>query len=155
MEIKKTNHQILLKGITCDKIEKVYTFEVYTIEGFNFKKDNLTCQHIKEGQAGLYMFSYRYVVRIFKTNENREHNFFHALLYLGMADNLQKRPFNLKHEKFNDLIKTSCNSISIYQCSKTEKPKEIESNILRYYNFKFNEQENENAKGLPISEAEG
>lgn len=151
MEIKRTNKQLRLKGITSDMEEKVYTFEVYTIEGFNFAGDVLTCNDIRECQSGLYMFSCRYRTQLCKTIEKYEFNYYHELLYLGKAENLQKRPFNLKHTKFECLSKTSCNSISIYQCSNTENPKDIESNILNYYNFKFNEQENENTDGKPIS----
>lgn len=136
MEIRKTKHQLRLNGITRNNREKVYTFDVYTIEGFNFKEGKLTCLSIKDEQAGLYMFSHRYSIL-------NVDFYCHDLLYLGKADNLQERPFNLKHDKFKDLAKTKCNAICIYQCSDTEDPKSIESNILNYYNFRFNEQENE------------
>jgi hypothetical protein len=155
MEIKRTNRYLRLKGITDSKEEKVYTFEVYTIEGFDFKEDKLTCNDIKEEQPGLYMFSYRYPTHFGQTCGKQVLNYCHKLLYLGKAEKLQERPFNMRHNKFEDLGKTSCNSISIYQCSQSENPKDVESNILNHYNFQFNEQENEDTDGKSISEEEG
>ena len=68
----------------------------------------------------------------------------HQLLYLGKADSIEERPLSPSHNKWESLKLDGCNRFGVYFCKEDEDPEEIESYILKDYNFKENIAENEN-----------
>ena len=62
----------------------------------------------------------------------------HELLYLGKSEDFAERPY--QHNKLNEL--TCAEYIGIYYCDESEDPKKIESDILKFFFFRENKQEN-------------
>ena len=119
-----------------------YSFSLYNLDNFDFK-EKIELNAKDDSRNGVYVFTYAYNSIL---TEGVRYSFkkAHQLLYLGKADSIEERPLSPSHNKWESLKLDGCNRFGVYFCKEDEDPKEIESYILKDYNFKENIAENEN-----------
>ena len=119
-----------------------YSFSLYNLDNFDFK-EKIELNAKDDSRNGVYVFTYAYNSIL---TEGVRYSFkkAHQLLYLGKADSIEERPLLPSHNKWESLKLDGCNRFGVYFCKEDEDPKEIESYILKDYNFKENIAENEN-----------
>lgn len=119
-----------------------YSFSLYNLDNFDFN-EKIELNAKDDNRNGVYVFTYAYNSIL---TEGVRYSFkkAHQLLYLGKADSIEERPLSPSHNKWESLKLDGCNRFGVYFCKEDEDPKEIESYILKDYNFKENIAENEN-----------
>lgn len=119
-----------------------YSFSLYNLDNFDFN-EKIELNAKDDNRNGVYVFTYAYNSIL---TEGVRYSFkkAHQLLYLGKADSIEERPLSPSHNKWESLKLDGCNRFGVYFCKEDEYPKEIESYILKDYNFKENIAENEN-----------
>lgn len=119
-----------------------YSFSLYNLDNFDFN-EKIELNAKDDSRNGVYVFTYAYNAML---TEGVPYAFkmAHQLLYLGKADSIEERPLSPSHNKWERLKLDGCNRFGVYFCKENEDPKEIESYILKDYNFKENIAENEN-----------
>lgn len=119
-----------------------YSFSLYNLDNFDFN-EKIELNAKDDNRNGVYVFTYAYNSIL---TEGVRYSFkkSHQLLYLGKADSIEERPLSPSHNKWESLKLDGCNRFGVYFCKEDEDPKEIESYILKDYNFKENIAENEN-----------
>lgn len=119
-----------------------YSFSLYNLDNFDFN-EKIELNAKDDNRNGVYVFTYAYNSIL---TEGVRYSFkkAHRLLYLGKADSIEERPLSPSHNKWESLKLDGCNRFGVYFCKEDEDPKEIESYILKDYNFKENIAENEN-----------
>lgn len=119
-----------------------YSFSLYNLDNFDFN-EKIELNAKDDNRNGVYVFTYAYNSIL---TEGVRYSFkkAHQLLYLGKADSIEERPLSPSHNKWESLKLDGCNRFGVYFCKEDEDPEEIESYILKDYNFKENIAENEN-----------
>ena len=119
-----------------------YSFSLYNLDNFDFN-EKIELNAKDDNRNGVYVFTYAYNSIL---TEGVRYSFkkAHQLRYLGKADSIEERPLSPSHNKWESLKLDGCNRFGVYFCKEDEDPKEIESYILKDYNFKENIAENEN-----------
>lgn len=119
-----------------------YSFSLYNLDNFDFN-EKIELNAKDDNRNGVYVFTYAYNSIL---TEGVRYSFkkAHQLLYLGKADSIEERPLSPSHNKWESLKLDGCNRFGVYFCKEDEDLKEIESYILKDYNFKENIAENEN-----------
>lgn len=122
-----------------------YSFSLYNLDNFDFN-EKIELNAKDDSRNGVYVFTYAYNSILTELTESVRYSFkkAHQLLYLGKADSIEERPLSPSHNKWESLKLDGCNRFGVYFSKEDEDPKEIESYILKDYNFKENIAENEN-----------